>query len=362
MRILHLANTDFEFELAGLTPLSIEEGWNQHSLCLQLQFLPLLYANKEDVIAVTTLPEPAFTDHLLSLNLWKQASDLPAFTCLSDPSPLLGFSCQSWGFSKRIQQWAKLRSFPYSMPDWSVVKTINSKLFSFEQAPSMKESQLVWNKKELDQWLAGGKGKKVIKTCFGLSGKGNRLIEEETDLIPIYSFCEKEWGQGRPIIAEPWLNRVLDFSTQWNLRQKEGVQFIGATKFEVNDKGAYQGTSAGPETLLFQHDSFFLEEHKKIVYPLLEKILSLGFFGPLGVDAFLYLDDQKKIALCPIVEINGRQTMSLATFYFQKRWFPNQIVRLFFDSPNSFSPFLLPTHIQGLKGEVAFKKSLVFQV
>ncbi len=69
-------------------------------------------------------------------------------------------------------------------------------------------------------------------------------------------------------------------------------------------------------------------------------VAKLGFFGFIGADALLYRHlENQSICLYPLVEINGRQTMSLVALRLQKRICPRQILRLAFQHVNSSFPY-----------------------
>ena len=53
MSILHLCNTFFEWELSGQLPTTLERAFAKNPIFLQLQFLPLIYANPDEGILVT---------------------------------------------------------------------------------------------------------------------------------------------------------------------------------------------------------------------------------------------------------------------------------------------------------------------
>lgn len=358
---IYLCNTDFEFELTQPNDSSsIERIWHRFPICLQLQFLPLLYADPEDAIAVTQAPDASFIEQLLQLELW-QKNDLPAFIPLMNNLNLKRYKeCISWGASRRVQQWANLNHINYQIPDLNLVKEVNSKLFSFTLGSALDQSSLLWNASDLEQWLGSTSGKRVLKTCFGVSGRGHYFIETDTPLSSIITFCNKEWACRRPLIAEPWVHRLFDFSTQWFLDKTKGVQLIGPTVFESNSKGAYQATMAGSEEQLFKDYLPFLYEHKELVGKCLDLIYKKGFFGYLGVDAFIYEDAKGDIRLHPLVEINARQTMSLAALRFQQRWFADRIVRLQFSSSGMKQVSLLPSKIQLGEKEVVFDRHLTF--
>src|SRR5262249_54997975 len=201
MSIIHLANTDFEFELIQDNGMCIEESWKQHPLCYQLQYLPYLYAEDEDLVAVSSEPDSI---------PWRARSIL-----LGSREQRPGDECRSWGYSRRIQRWAEARQIIYRMPPWEVIKKVNSKAYSFERAPQLNHAALINNENELGRWLDHTSGLKVLKTCYGLSGRGHHLIYPQTSFDQILAFCQKEWALHRPLIGEPWLERVVDFSTQW---------------------------------------------------------------------------------------------------------------------------------------------------
>lgn len=324
---LYLCNTDFEFELTeNQDNMSIEQAWNIHKRSLLLQYLPILYANQDDAIAVTQKP-----DNELSGN----------FILLSDQHIPKFEKCISWGASKRVLKWCQERNIPYEIPNWEVVKQINSKEFSFIHSKQLPGAMLLRNKYELQTWLKETTGKRVLKTCFGLSGTGHHFVSEQMDKME--KFCEKEWMHNRPIIAEPWVNRFFDFSTQWFLDQKKGIQLVGPTVFESNDKGVYKATLAGAPETIFGAYLPFLKEHQEYSMKIIQDIFKMGFFGSLGVDAFLYHNEKNEICLQPIVEINGRQTMSLAALLFQRKHYPNDPIRLYFSTEGDPQRSLLPS-------------------
>lgn len=347
MPIIHLANTDFEFELAHAnSPLKIQQAWEKYPICLQLQYLPLLYASEDESIAVTHLPNNQYPQR---------------FILLDDERSWPGSQCLSWGASLRVQKWAKERGIIYNMPPWEVVQEVNSKLFSFMHSPSLPEAALISNEQDLKHWIHHTEGKRVLKTCFGLSGRGHFFIDGSHSLEKALSFCEREWHMHRPLIAEPWVNRFFDFSTQWEVISPNEIEFIGTTVFESDPKGVYQATLAGHETHLLGEYTPFLDEHKRVAQDLLSKVANMVFFGPVGVDAFLFRVSNN-ICLQPIVEVNARQTMSLAALRFQRKNFPEKTIRLAFTT-NSQKPSLLPPYLMGNDGKKrSFNRFLTFEM
>jgi hypothetical protein len=265
----HLCNTFFEMELDGKSRPLI--SWlRSHPVITQLQFLPLLYAKRDDLILVSDLPEN---------------SD-PRLHRLTDIPPELPI--EHWGPSLAIAAWNP----NYPKPNWDLIRTINSKIFSFTQSPLLPGAKLLSTKEIADEWIQTTKGPLVLKTPYGTAGRGHTILDPQNPSLnvkPLYT---------GPCIGEPWVERVLDFSTQW-----ENGKLVGVTLFENEPNGTYKGTFAG------EPEKWALDEHLSYATPLIEKLMQMGYSGNVGIDAFIYLWEGKQ-RLHPIVEINARKTMS----------------------------------------------------
>lgn len=280
-----------------------------HPVVEKLQTLPLLYAGPNDLVLVSCLP-PSPDPRLILIG-----SEIHA-------ERIEDRKIEDWGASLAIQKWAAEQRIPYRMPDWDAVRAVNSKVFSFTRSPRLPSSELLETEKEALLWIEKTPGPKVLKTPFGTAGRGHFLIPGSSHLP---QFLRKELAKG-PLIGEPWVERILDFSTQW----KDG-ELLGATRFENAPNGSYRATLAGPRETVFAGSTWALEEHLAAVQPLLQEIHALGFFGHLGIDAFIYKRNGKE-ALQPVVEINGRKTMSWAALKIQEKTCPGKILCF------SFSP------------------------
>ncbi len=325
-RFLHIANTDLEFELSSHEPLSLEAGLRRNPIVHQLQFLPLLYREKDEGVGVTDLPSDGSSCHLLS------DAHLPFD------------QIESWGPSESIAKWAKKRGLIYHMPPWDVVKLVNSKAFSFEQTKPLPGAELIFSWEELMKWIQKLEGPKVLKTCFGLSGQGHLLLPAAQEKIQ--AFAEREFQEGRPLIAEPWAARKLDFSTQWML-EKDQIVYVGSTLLQNDAKGRYSGTVVGDEKKIFGAYFDRLLEHKEAAMPALKKMAALGFFGNVGIDAMIWGSD----LLHPIVEINARKTMGWVALEIRKRLFSNQTIQVSYEAIKERRA-LLPEGIIKPDGEV----------
>jgi hypothetical protein len=326
----HIANTDFEFELAHLSGASLK----QNPIVHQLQFLPFLYKDEGDIVCVTDMPIDGSPCHLLT-----------------DPLPL-HTKVESWGASQNIAQWASQHHLIYHMPPWDVVREVNSKAFSFQQTPPLPHAQLIFSWGALEEWLQRMQGPAVLKSCFGLSGQGHLLLPASPEKIR--AFAEREFHASRPLIAEPWVERKLDFSTQWVIQQDASISYVGATLLLSDAKGRYTGTLVGDEKKLFGSYFSHVQQHKEVAVSVLKKMSCLGFFGNVGIDAMVWGSD----ILHPIVEINARKTMGWVALQIGKRLFPNQTIKVSYEAASRPTP-LLPQGIIKASGEVEmFRRNL----
>lgn len=267
---LHICNTFFEKELETSVQRPLADWLRSHPIVIQLQFLPLLYAGLQDFILVSDLP-PNPDPRL----------------CLAPPPGIIRI--EHWGPSRAIAAWAAAHHIPYHLPDWELIRKINSKVFSFTESPRLPGAELLQTEKEVVSWIAATPDPKVLKTPFGTAGQGHIRNPKISNVKRLYI---------APLIGEPWVERVLDFSTQW-----KNSELVGVTVFENESNGTYKGTYAG------QVEPWALTEHLAVAKPLVEKIARLGYSDHLGIDSYIYLWEGKK-RVQPIVEINARKTMS----------------------------------------------------
>lgn len=320
MNLFHIANTNFEWELGEKKRISFPENLGTHPIFLQLQFLPFWYGDSHDIVGVTHLPTQDFWESFERLKITP-----PKLCLIGDVAHLQNIHLETWGASRAVADWAQRHHFNYVIPNWETVCTINSKAFSFLHSPKLPKAMLLENAQQARHWLDSFSGNKVLKTCFGASGRGHLIIDEKfpCDEKKIAQFMEREWSLKRPIIAEPWVDRLLDFSTQWEISKEKSIIFIGSTICKNDPKGVYRENHVGEDLLLFGKFLPHLEKHKLIALEILSQIASRGYFGNVGIDAMIY-KSENEIHLHPIVEINARKTMGWAALQILKKHFPGK--------------------------------------
>ncbi|MDN3507176.1 MAG: hypothetical protein P0S96_08105 [Simkaniaceae bacterium] len=304
MSILHVCNTFFEWELAGLAGNDLASALTINPIMAQLQFLPYVYGNETDSVLATDKPDEM---------------TIPTYT-LDERPPFS--KIETWGASKLVQEWALSHDLLYQMPPFDVVKMVNSKTYSFAKSP-LPGAKLIYKGDRLEP-------KMILKSCYGTAGRG--LIASDSPKAK--GFCENQWQRELPVIAEPWVERSLDFSTQWIISPSGEIAYLGSTICKTTEKGAHIGNIAGgpPPT--------FVEEQKAAAMPILEEMAIMGFFGNVGFDAMIYGNNQ----LQPVVEINARKTMGWVTLQVQQKKYPGQHIELAYIPSNEKG--ILPLHLK----------------
>lgn len=167
----------------------------------------------------------------------------------------------------------------------------------------------------------------VLKAAFGVSGRGmlrvdaTALHEERTS-----GWIANALRRHRALIVEPWLDRVLDFSMQYEvIRGRPGIEIVfkGGTHLVNDQRGQFRAckvSSQWIDSLPGEVSRFFnaLPRHeggwaRSLYENLIPELLATAldataFAGPLGIDAFVFRDAAGVLRLQPIVEVNPRFT------------------------------------------------------
>lgn len=247
----HIFNTNFEWELANDPSVDLEHSFTK----IQKKFLPLakLIAHPND----TVFPEKPLPHQII----------------------------QSWAPSKLVLRYAKKHNLSYTIPPWETVRKIQSKAFAHTLSP-LPNSSILYNSKDLDQWLHKNPPPYVFKSLYGFSGTGHRFRPDNLSF---------------PVLAEPWVNRSFDFSTQWIVKDHL-LHYLGATLLISDERGKYKESRVSTdEKALFGPYFPFLQSH--IAFVKNQSHHFENFFGNIGIDAFIYDN-----CLQPICEVNARKT------------------------------------------------------
>ena len=149
------------------------------------------------------------------------------------------------------------------------------KLFSFNESQKLPGAALIHTLAQLQQWEQKTEGPKVLKSCFGVSGRGHLFLPS----LHMKKFAEKEFAEGRPVIAEPWVERKLDFSTQWMIHQDQKIEYLGATICVNDHRGQYIRIESAIFLFFLENIFRFLKSTKNTSYRFCKKWQRLGILA-----------------------------------------------------------------------------------
>lgn len=181
---------------------------------------------------------------------------------------------------------------------------------------------------------ARGHHRVVVKQAFGLAGHNALRLWEPNVAESQRRWMEKSLENGRPLVIEPWLDRIADFSGQFEM-SAGGLQLLGYTGLLTDARGQFVANTAAPQharavpsavlECFRDHPGSPALLHRlflKLATRLSAELKTVGYLGPIGVDAFVYRDAAGQARLKPVVEINPRYTMGRLTLELMKRAAP----------------------------------------
>ncbi|BCJ93730.1 phosphoribosylglycinamide formyltransferase 2 [Anaerocolumna cellulosilytica] len=223
---------------------------------------------------------------------------------------LLDKTFQTFAVTKHSKAWCKKEGINYNYPELPVIKTVNSKRYSYELRKSFDidiGSRLAESTEEL---IAFGtamlkEGNPVIlKDMFGVSGKGNLLVNGEGILNRLVKYIKKQEEKGMKVefLLEPFLQKEIDFTCIAFIEQDGtfrvlDIQYMQASGF------AYSGTCELTKEL---KEKIFASNYIPIVERACKELYKAGYHGDVCIDSMLLPGGE----FVPIVEINARKSMT----------------------------------------------------
>ncbi|MDT3426273.1 hypothetical protein J2Z22_001799 [Paenibacillus forsythiae] len=199
--------------------------------------------------------------------------------------------------------------FSNEVPGIDTVKRVNSKIYSARLTGELLGKGFgkpVYSAEELSalgRGLLAEHGSALVKDPFGVSGKGNMLLQSQASLERVASYIRRQEGEGKAVafVIEPFLDVECDFSCQFDIMRDGSFHLVGLQKI-FNRQFAYLGSesmdAAGREAL--ERAGYF-----DVLLQAAGRLYKDGYFGPVCIDSMLLKDG----TLVPIVEINARKSM-----------------------------------------------------
>lgn len=171
----------------------------------------------------------------------------------------------------------------------------------------------------LERWPASLRESFTLKPRFGSSGRGRvkgrggRLDDAGAAGLP-------RLARRGGAVLEPWLSRHEDLSAQLFVDDDGRAHLLGTTRQLTTPSGVWLGNV----TLLddrgaLRSGSSHDDALRRAALLVGARAAREGFRGPLGLDAFTYLDADGQLAWRPLVEVNARFSMGHVTLGLARR-------------------------------------------
>ena len=188
-------------------------------------------------------------------------------------------------------------------------KAINDKIFSrkfaLEHGMAVSAGEIVSSLEELEKVAAdylGKYGRIIIKEPCGASGKGLWIVDSErklkTTMMVIKRFFKD--ATDRQWLVEQWCDKLCDLNYQVYVGMDGTVEVFSIKEQLCNDV-VYIGSVMPP-----RFSKELQEECVRCGEIIGKGLHEMGYVGILGIDAMILKDG----TLIPIIEINGRHTLS----------------------------------------------------
>lgn len=146
----------------------------------------------------------------------------------------------------------------------------------------------------------------MLKPRHGSSGRGR--VRRLDDVEGARARLAARGGA----LFEPWLRRIVDLSALLYVERDGALRWIGSTRQLLRGAGVYLGTEAWVEPSgEIRAGTRWDAELRAAAEDLGRAAAKEGYFGPLGLDAFVFHGPDGEPVLRPVVELNARFTMGI---------------------------------------------------
>lgn len=331
-------NPDAEAAMAsGLEGKGYAPRKTVEALAEDLEILPAFLSRLDDVVLMRELPGLEYRERLRAWGF-----ELPEFVALPGTElreRKLRELCP-WAWCPPSHRW--LQPFAKNLPAaatgslWKPeVRSLFSKAQSVAWLREFMDSAIVGRVahtlEEVEHWVANFPAPVVLKAPFGASGQRNQVWTGPKLVTWAQGVLDREGA----IVVEPWLERVFDFSMQYEIDDNGSIRRLAGIRLGNDARGQFRYAQCGPKLGQGLPDEVarLLNE---VALPLMNgplpdflspRLAAAGYRGPFGVDAFIYRMPEGTLGLKPLVELNPRYTMGRLAWELRRRVASGKCVR-----------------------------------
>jgi hypothetical protein len=301
----HYVNVGFDLELRPRVRPGEHERLDRQIRQLSVQ--GLLGARTGDAALVLTEVADEFLEHL-------DGSGIPVPRVLHPPDIDPDSRFRPFGWSAEAIELNRRHHRPCEHPSLPVIRRVNSRSFGLELErelfPETATGAVVDDIAALEKRLSmpSPSGEWIVKGEFGNSGLANRRLRSSALSRTDRRFVDGLLANGDRVVVEPWLPRERDWSVVFE------VPFEAATlrryeTFHTRD-GALIGALLEPERTA---EIPWGDESDTTAERVAARLEEEGYFGPVCVDGFSWLDENR-LRFRHLIDVNCRQPMSRVAY------------------------------------------------
>lgn len=310
---LFIGNFDFEHHLAGNPPqrsAGVVDRINR-----ELAWTWVALAGADDAVWQPGRVDEEFWTELAAAGLpilraadSERAVDSAAILC-------------PWGWTESLCRWGRGQGWVCDAPPLRTLRTVNARVFSHalehEWKAAPQGTAVVADREELTaalHRLPGENAKWVIKAEYGMSAR-ERIVGSGRSLKPPAAhWTQTRLAKGEGLYFEPWLSRVAEVGIQFTVPKLGQPVLEGITPMFADASGVYRGSRFAAEAANESQWMAAVEIGTRVAL----RAQSVGYFGPLGIDAMRYRDEAGDLRVRAIQDVNARYTMGRLALGFRR--------------------------------------------
>ncbi|MBD3320501.1 MAG: hypothetical protein GF350_05320 [Chitinivibrionales bacterium] len=276
--------------------------------------------NSRDSIVLDTEPDDSYYEYLSAEGI-------------QYPRPLSGkaggrgeFVGAPWGWNAEADERFSSLNVRTDHPPLDIVRRVNSRAFSFDFCRScdygIPGSNIFFESGPLLAFLhERAQYPCVVKPFHGNAGIGfihlktpQLSMQEKQRIVQLFAS-----GTGGAVY-EPWLDRTTDISTRLSVEKDGAITGISHHRTLNNSGGVFYGIILAP---VDDQVGPWAEKLDFVAKSAGAALYKEGYYGPAGIDSFVYRTGTNCHALASCVEINSRTTMSLPAYSLREKLAPN---------------------------------------
>lgn len=336
--ILHLFNPNAEGEeVARLNGVTFGAKKNVRLLEEDLDMVSLALSRRDDVLLLKKAPS---REHLKNIRAW--GFPMPECVEFSNMKILLERrigGVRPWAWQQRASDLLapyKEGINPQVETQWRAQCESQwmSKNLGYNLEKILGEPVGDWceTAEAVEAYVEAATGDVLIKAAYSNAGRGHcRLLDGKwTDSSR--GWLKRVLKEHGGVLVEPWLDRVLDFSAQYELKRDGEIKMLGMTRVLNDELGRFRGCLVLPKwaqgldsdlSLFLFRDAKVNEFYKYTLPEALKQLLAeTGYIGAVGIDSMVHRDSDGNLVFRPVVEVNARHTMGRVAVELLKKTAP----------------------------------------